>query len=184
MSSTVEPLNKTILSFQTSGVVMFMRLLLFAAFVIASPEFTSAQDVFWSFSESELITELTVDAGIGPSSSSVYIFTDGDFGFDAMDLDFAVSDTRLINITGGEAFNPTFDTIDVTAFDFSEVSIDADGSGGNLFSVSITQIGINPSVSALFNPSFRSGVGPGGAVLLARVDFDLLGDGNSELDLF
>ena len=149
---------------------MFKIAFIAVAIVFASPAIVSAQDIFWSFSPTTL--ECTsVEFLSGPRS--VYIFSDGEFGFDALDLDFSVSSSSAISFTGGETFNNFFTVIGGAAFDSSEVTIDAGGVSGNLFSVNIAQNGINPAITPLFDPHFEPGVGPNGAVLLARVDFEL-----------
>lgn len=153
---------------------MFKKSLIAAVILIASPAFVWAQDVFWSFSPTEATNTVTIDfvqSGVG----SVYIFSDGLFGFDALDLDFTLSDTSVIKFTGGEVFNPTFDVIGKTRFDYSELMLDSDNNSGKLFSVNFIQNGVNPDLSPSYDPSFEATVGPNGAVLLARLDFELVG---------
>lgn len=153
---------------------MFKRALIAAAILIANSPFVSAQDIFWSFSLTEVTNTFTVDfvqSGVG----SVYIFSDGLLGFDALDLDFTVSDPSVIRFTGGESFNPTFNVIGGTRFDFSELTIDPTASSGNLFSLNVIQNGVNPTLGPSFDPNFEATVGPNGAALLARVDFEMVG---------
>ena len=76
---------------------MFKNIFIAAAILIASPGFVSAQDIFWSFSPTEADSTLTADFDV--ASGSVYIFSDGLFGFDALDLDFATSDSNLIRFS-------------------------------------------------------------------------------------
>lgn len=159
---------------------MIKNIFIAAAILIASPGLAVAQDLFFSFEPDSLVTNLSV---VYESSGSVYIFSDAEFGFDAIDLDFLTSNSNVIQFTGGEAFNPTFNTIGGAAFDSSEVTVDASGVMGNLFAVSLTQNGINPPVSTLFNPSFTPSVGPNGAILLARIDFIINQEGTEILDL-
>ena len=148
---------------------MFKKVLIAAAIVITSPAFTSAQYIFWSLDSTRLVTSVKSD-GVLELTNSVYIFSDGEFGFDALDLDFTISfDEDTIRLTGGEAFNPT-SFIGSQRFDASELTITADGTGGNLFSVAVIASGISP-VLAQFDPLFEPGVGPNGAFLLARLDF-------------
>ena len=60
--------------------------------------------------------------------------------------------------------------------------ITADGAGGgNLFSVSATQNGINPTLGPLFDPDFNSSIGANGAALIAEVDYNIVGPGNATL---
>ena len=157
---------------------MLRKFLIAAAIVIANPAFVSAQDIFWSLSSTELVSTSTENAA---TSGSAYIFSDGLFGFDTLDLDFSTSDSSVITFTGGEAFNPTF-TNGGMRFTSSQISIDSATNTGTLFSVNFSQNGVNPAVGPFFDPGFDFGVGPNGAVLLARVDFDIVGDGVAELD--
>lgn len=149
-------------------IVMLKKVLLAAAIVIASPALVSAQDLFWSFSPTSV--ELYPD---DPGNASLYIFSDGLFGFDALDLEFTVTVSGgEVRFTGGEAFNPVFDGIGGRKFDSSEITVDAAGTSARLFSVNITQNGVNPVLGPLFDPGFEPNVGPNGAALLARLDFD------------
>ena len=54
----------------------------------------------------------------------------------------------------------------------TEIPVDAEGSSGRLFSINISQVGVDPNLTPTFDPGFIPGVGPNGAVLLARVDFE------------
>lgn len=153
---------------------MFKKSIIAAVILLASPAFVLAQDIFWSFSPTEATDSLTVDfvqSGVG----SVYIFSDGLFGFDALDLNFTISDTSVIRIVGGEVFNPTFDVIGGTRFDFSQLMIDQANNSGKLFSVNFVENGVNPALSPLYDPNFEAAVGPNGGVLLARLDFEIVG---------
>ena len=151
---------------------MLKRLLIAAAIVIASPTFVSAQDIFWSFSPTAVETNLF---GNFTGSGSVYIFSDGEFEFDSLDLNFTTSNSNAIRFTGGEAFNPTFNVIGFQRFDSSNLTIDPGGASGNLFLENIGEAnhGVNTLFGPLFDPGFDAGVGSNGAVLLARVDLNL-----------
>ena len=160
---------------------MFKRALIASAILIASTPYASAQDIFWSFSPTEVVSTSTVDfvqAGVG----SVYIFSDGLFSFDALDLDFTLSDPSVIRFTGGESFNPTFNVIGGTRFDFSELTIDSTAASGKLFSLNVIQNGVNAALGPMFDPDFEAGIGLNGAFLLARVDYEIVGR-NSTVDL-
>ena len=160
---------------------MFKKVLLVAAIFIASPTIVSAQDLFWSFDSTSAVNTTATQPG---TSGTAFIFSAQPFFFDAVDLNFSVSDSSVVLLTGGTAFNDPFPTIGGTAFDSSVVTIDAGGASGNLFSVNVAQNGINPAITPLFNPHFEPGVGPNGAVLLAEVNYDVVGDGSATLDLF
>jgi hypothetical protein len=158
---------------------MFKNILIAIAIVIAGPAFVLAQDIFWSFSPTTVTGTSFPDFG---SSASAYIFSDGLFGFDAIDLDFKTSDANVIRFTGGEAFNPTFSDIGRKRFNVSELTVDASGDSGGVFSINISENGVNPALGPLFDPGFVSEIGPYGAVLLARVDFDVIGFGTADLE--
>ena len=68
-----------------------------------------------------------------------------------------------------------------SAFDSSVLTVDAVGASGNMFSVNLTQNGTNSTVGSLFNPHYEAGVSPNGAILLASVDFSVVGEGATDL---
>lgn len=158
---------------------MFKKCFVAAVIVMTSSTFASAQDIFWSFSPTEVIPTYTSE--FGSSSGSVYIFSDGLFGFDTLDLNFTMSIQNVIRFTEGEGFNPIFTSIGGTRFDSADVTIDPGGGSGNFFPISASQNGVDPALGPLFDPGFDSGVGPNGAVLLARVDFEVIGEGAVDL---
>jgi len=90
----------------------------------------------------------------------------------------------VIRFTGGERFNPTSNDTFVagTRFDSSVISVDADGSSGGLFSVNILQKGVDPNITPFVDPGFVAGAGSNGALLLARVDFEVVGNGTADLE--
>lgn len=157
---------------------MIKKLLIAAALVIVSPTLVFSQDIFWSLEQDSLVSNKPMES-VG-TSGTAYIFSDGMFEFDALDLNFTSSDASVLLLTGGTAFNDPFNVLPAPAFNSSELTINS-GSDGNLFSINLTENGIRASVSPLFNPHWEAGVGPNGAVLLASVDYDLVGDGNATL---
>ena len=159
---------------------MLKKCFIAAAILMANPAFASAQDIFWSFSPTELIS--SANLGVGITSGSAYIFSDGYFGFDSLDLNFTTSNSDAIRFTGGEAFNPIFSPIGGTRFDSSVITVDAGGGSGALHLVNVTQNGVNTALGPLFDPGFDDNVGPNGAVLLARVDFEVVGGGTADLE--
>ena len=161
---------------------MIKKFLIAAAVVIASPGLVFSQDIFWSFDQTSAVSTRAQDGLADGLTGTAFIFSDQPFGFDALDLNFTSSDSSVLLLTGGTERNDVFDTIGATAFDSSVVTIDAGGASGNLFSVNVAQNGINPAVTALFNPHFEAGVGANGAVLLASVDYELVGNGTATLD--
>ncbi len=150
-----------------------------AAFLFASPTLVLSQDIFWSFEQT--FAQDTITAGAVGSTGTAYIFSDQPFGFDAIDLDFSSSNSAAVLLTGGESFNEGFGVGGI-AFDSSVVTVDTGGATGNLFAVNVTQNGIDPDLSPLFNAYFESGVGDNGAVLLASVDYEIVGTGGATLE--
>ncbi len=159
---------------------MIKNFLIAAAFVIASPAFVFSQDIFWSFNPNA--DQNTTTAGSVGSTGTAYIFSDLPFSFDAIDLDFSTSNSAAVLLTGGSTFNEPFSVIGSSAFNAANITIDAGGATGNYFAVNATQNGINPMVTPLFNPHFVTEVGINGAVLLASVDYEIVGEGGATLD--
>lgn len=158
---------------------MLKKVLIVAAILIASPTIVSAQVFLWSFDSTSAVTST---AALPGSSGTAYIFSDGLFGFNAVDLDFSVSDSSVLLLTDGVSYNNPFDSIGGTAFDSSVLVIDTDRASGSLFSVNVTQNGVDPALTPDFNPHFEAGVGPNGAVLLASVNYDVVGAGSADLN--
>ncbi len=158
---------------------MLKRVLVAAALIVASPALVSAQDIFISFDRSSRASSTVAPAGT--VGGTAYVFADQMFGFDAIDLNIETSDPNVVQITGGTEENNTFDVIGGTAFDSSALTFDAATGGANLFAVNVTENGINPAVSALFNPGFEAGVGANGAVLLATLDYTVTGAGDATI---
>ncbi len=159
---------------------MIKNFLIAAALLIASPSLTLSQDFFWSFDSTSLSTSATATVG---DTGTAYLFSDGLFGFEGTTLDFTSSSSSVLLFTGGVATNPTFNSVGGTRFDASNLTFDSDLDSGNLFAVKISQNGVNPAVSPLYDPDFAANVGPNGAVLLASVDYDIVGAGTMELEL-
>ena len=155
---------------------MIKKFLIAAALVIASPALGHSQEIFWSFDQAGLSTETTGNVG---DTGTAYIFSDGEFAFDAADLNLTSSDSAVLLLTGGLTFNDEYSVVGGRSFNSSEVTTDGAG-GGNLFSVSITENGINPGLNQ-FNPHFEEDVGPNGATLLASVDYSIASAGEATL---
>ncbi len=168
---------------------MIKKLLIVVAIVFINPTFAFADDIFFTFErEAPVATTSTTtdDAGTG----SVFIYSDGQFAFDAADILFTNSDASVIRFVGGEAFNPIYNVIGDLRFDDANFISDTSDSNindptteGRLFLTNVTQNGINPAASTLFDPLYLDEVGPNGAYLLARVDYDVVGIGTAELEL-
>ena len=157
---------------------MLKNVFLAAAILIASPAFVSAQDIFWSLSPTELVT---TSAEVGETGSA-YIFSDQLFDFDGIDLNFTASGS-CARFTGAE-FNPELFNNTDFPLNISAV-IEAEGDSGNLFLVSVIGAPLpRCPINATFCvpellPGFEPNVGPNGAFMLARVDFEILGGGDN-----
>ena len=116
------------------------------------------------------------------ASGSVNIYSSSGLDFDFADINFFSSDTSVAQITGGEAFNPTFNLVGSDRFNSATISTDPSGASGNLLLVNASMNGVSQIIES-FDPLFDSTVGPGGSSLLARVDFDIVGAGTSEFSL-
>ena len=165
----------SLLSHPIRKVAIFKNVFVAAAILIASPALVSAQDIFWSFSRTELATTSSGELG---QTGSAYIFSDLFFGFSAIDLDFTTS-APCVRFTGGEAFNP--EVFGGSLFESITVTIDAEGSSGNLFAVNVLPpFGTCPPNADCVAEYFVGveNVGPNGAFLLARVDFEIVGSVN------
>ena len=158
---------------------MLKNVFLDAAILIASPAFVSAQDIFWSLSPTELVTTST-SAEVGETGSA-YIFSDQLFDFDGIDLNFTASGS-CARFTGAELNPELFDTDFLLGI---SAVIEAEGDSGNLFLVSVigapllNRCPINFFCVPELLPGFEPNVGPNGAFMLARVDFEILGGGDN-----
>ena len=167
---------------------MFRKVLIAAAIVIASPALVSAQDIFWSFSPTAVSSNTSEFAN---NQFSAYIFSDGLFEFEFADLDFTTSDSNVIQFTGGEAFNPSFPERGdvgpiVPRFAGVDLTIDSATNTGRLFLAiagGVIPGAVNRPVPSFFDPGFDPEVGPNGAILLARVDFNIIGGLTADLEL-
>ena len=162
---------------------MLKKVLVVAAMMVASPAIVSAQEIFWSFESTSAVNTIDNDTlGAG----TAFIFSDGMFAFDALDLNFTSSDSSVVLLTGGTTTNPTFNAVGGTRFDSSVITLDPAATGvndnANLFAVNVAQNGVNPALGPLFDPDFNADVGPNGAILLASVDYEVLSLGNATLD--
>ena len=161
---------------------MFKEFLIAAAVAMASsPAFVSAQDFFFSFDEFSRAPTTTV--GSNTATGSVFIFRDENLDVTQLDLDFTNDNSSVVSFTGGVVFNDGAANsglaasapggAEFTSFDL----LDPNGPGGitptdgRLFATSFL-----PIPSPLPNPDLRPGAN---GVLLARVDFDVVGSGTA-----
>lgn len=169
---------------------MLKNILTVAAIVLVSPTFVFADDIFFAFGTgADASPTLTTTSDVG--TGSVFVYSDGEFAFDAAELDFTSSNSNAIQFTGGEAFNPNVQTptgvVIGTRFQNEEaVSLELDATNpateGDLILINITERGVDPLL-ATFDQGFDEEVGVNGAFLLARLDFSVVGTGTAVLDL-
>ena len=150
----------------------------------SSPAFVSAQDFFFSFDEFSRAPTTTV--GSNTATGSVFIFRDENLDVTQLDLDFTNDNSSVVSFTCGVVFNDGAPNsglaasapggAEFTSFDL----LDPNGPGGitptdgRLFATSFL-----PIPSPLPNPDLRPGAN---GVLLARVDFDVIGAGTANFD--
>ena len=143
-------------------------------------------DFFFSFDQNSRV--LNASGGPGDATGSVFIFADEDVDFNQLDLDFTNNDSSVISFTGGVVFN-----------DGALLSGAADSApGGSFTSFALLDpeglaSGVTSTDGRLFATSFLSpGQVPGSEAsnfipeadgfLLARIDFDIIGEGIVDLD--
>jgi len=162
-----------------------LKNLLFAAVIVTlSPAFVFAADIFFAFGQGAAASD-TATASISDNSGSVFIYSKQDFAFDSADLNFTNSDSSVIQFTGGVAFNSLSPGPfgDFLKFDSSVVSFSSTPlTDGRLLSIAILENGVNP-LAAMFDLDFDAAVRvnstPDGALMLARLDYDIVGAGTA-----
>ncbi len=157
----------------------FKKAFVVATIVMAcSPAFVSAQDFFFSFDEfSRMPTDTATFSEIG-DTGSLYIFSDVDFGFNQLDLDFFNSDSNVVAFTGGTGFNSTGAFVGVDIFlDENDPITGPTATANRLSAVALIGPGlINGDTSS---PDFRPGAN---GFLLGQVDFEIVGPGTANFD--
>ena len=163
---------------------MLKKVFVAAAIMIACPAIVFAQDIFFRFGGS------LPEAGGAPptrtfvtapdtTSGSVFIYSRSGFNFREANLRFFSSNSDVAAITGGEVFNPTFNVVGGRRFSETEINILESNNGAlNLSGISLS-FGINQALGELFDPLYDPSLGPDGAFLLARIDYDVVGIGSS-----
>ena len=131
---------------------------------------------------------VTFGQGANVSSTSTVNIADGTTGsafvysafnlcaIGAFDLEFSTADNSVIQFTGAEVFNPSFN--DNARWNDPQTA-EANPIDGRLVGVAIDTLGINPELSA-FDPMFDT---EANAFMLARIDFDIVGTGEADISL-
>ena len=167
---------------------MFKKFLFAAAFVMASnPAFVSAQDFFFSFDEFSRQPSITIDPST-TATGQVFIFSDANLEFTAIDLDFTHDNSSVVAFTGATTANTdqqftTLLTQDPNNVGTSPVTPITE-TEGRLFGVSFSfpPLGVNSGIQpalAANDSDFRAGAN---GFLLATVDFDVVGPGAANFD--
>lgn len=182
---------------------MITKFLVAVAVFAVSPAFVFSQDLFVLFDQGENGTN-TANATTADGSGSAYVYSRLGFDYDAIYLDFSSSDTDVFEVTGGEFFNPSFSIEGLTGCarfipgtTVMKRPLHSENFGIIAFSLGFEQIDLTDPANttdientfgvksglAFYDPGFDPLVGPEGAFLLARVDFDIVGEGTANLDL-
>ena len=171
---------------------MLNKILAVAAIAFLCPTLAFADDIFLAFgsgADADRASTTTADVGTG----SVFIYSDGQFTFNAAALIISNNDPSVIEFTGGEAFNPQlvsngfpiglrFNNPESpnTPLNFDEVD---PATLGDLTLVAVLgAFGVGPGTQ-LLDPLFDQEVGVNGAFPLARVDYNIVGIGSVDLEL-
>lgn len=162
---------------------MTKNFLIAAVIVIATPSFLFSQELFfWSFDNDAITKNATAQPG---TSGTAYLFANQAIAFiNGVDIDFTSSDSSVLLLTGGTAINDPFPTLGggfAPRFDTSVVTIGA-ASAGSIGTGNWTAgPSLNPANSdeSLVDPNFVPDVGH----LVAQVDYDIVGEGASTLDM-
>ena len=171
------------------GPIMFKRILLAAVVLSLCSTNGYAQQVFTTFGQgSNAASTGTVNASSG--TGSFFIYSAGDYQFDAFDLEFSVADNSVIEFTNAELFNSTISAgpgLDLGVRFNENVLSETTANSGRLVGISITEQGINPA-GASFDEDFDALVANPdgssvGSFLLAQVDYDIVGSGTVDINL-
>ena len=162
---------------------MLKKVFVAAAIIIACPAVVFAQDIFFRFGGS-----LPEAGGVPPTrtfvtdpdttSGSVFIYSRSGFNFREGSFRFFISNPDVVAITGGEVFDPTFNVVGGRRFSETEIILESNSGVLNLSGISLS-FGISQALGELFDPLYDPSLGPDGAFLLARIDYDVVGIGSS-----
>ena len=164
---------------------MLKNLLTAAVIVIISPALVLADDIFFAFGQGAAASN-TSTTTTAAGSGSVYIYSDANLDFVAADLEFTNSDSSVVQFTSGTVRNSVFNTVGGRKFDDPTNLIINTATDGAVLLAGISENGVNPPLGVLFDPDYDAAVdvsGTDGAFLLARVDYDIVGQGTVNFDL-
>jgi len=167
---------------------MITRFLVAAAILIASPALGLAQDDFFFAFGSGADASSSGTALTSDGTGSVFVYSAAGFEFNQFEVNFTTNAPDVIQITTAEVFNPVVAVVFGTPFARFNTPVVADTDAtvdnpitpsvsGFLAGISVTEAtGVGP-LTAGDDPLFDGDVGPDGAFPIARVDFEILGEG-------
>ena len=152
-----------------------MKRFLFAvAAVVCCSSSIFAQDIFFAFGSGAAATDTqALDAADG-TTGQVNLYSRTGLALDGIQFGFEVN-TDVVELTGGSAFDETFNVIGGTRYNAPPLLV-VEAGGGNYGGVNLTENGLGSSVGELFDPGFDADAG---GFLLATLDFDVVGNGTA-----
>ena len=153
-----------------------MKRFLFAvAAVVCCSSSIFAQDIFFAFGSGAASTDSqSLDVTTDGTTGQVNIFSRTGLALDGIQFGFEVN-TDVVELTGGSAFDETFNVIGGTRYNAPPLLV-VEAGGGNYGGVNLTENGLGTSVGELFDPGFDADAG---GFLLATLDFDVVGNGTA-----
>ena len=175
---------------------MLKRILLAAVVLSCCSANGFAQQVFVSFEQGADVSA-TSTADVSELTGSAFIYSAQNLGIQAFDLTFSTTDVDVIQFTGGEIFNSeiSLNGEDVFGVRWNDPQTETINTAlGNLLAIAVsgngdtTVQGINPQLASFdrgfdveaINPEDGNGIG---SFLLARFDYDIVGEGTAEITL-
>ncbi len=134
-------------------------------------------DFFYSFDQNSRVPTATLDSDV-ESTGSVFIFADAASDFNQLDINFTNSESSVVSITGGTTFNTDGSFTELDLMDPNDAGAGPTATEGRLFGVSVGTQGL-VSETADLNADYRQGAD---GVLLAQIDFDIIGGGTTNFD--
>lgn len=153
-----------------------MKRFLFAvAAVVCCSSSIFAQDIFFAFGSGAASTDSqSLDVTTDGTTGQVNLYSRTGLALDGIQFGFEVN-TDVVELTGGSAFDETFNVIGGTRYNAPPLLV-VEAGGGNYGGVNLTENGLGSSVGELFDPGFDADAG---GFLLATLDFDVVGNGTA-----
>ena len=153
-----------------------MKRFLFAvAAVVCCSSSIFAQDIFFAFGSGAASTDSqSLDVTTDGTTGQVNLYSRTGLGLDGIQFGFEVN-TDVVELTGGSAFDETFNVIGGTRYNAPPLLV-VEAGGGNYGGVNLTEQGLGTFIGELFDPGFDADAG---GFLLATLDFDVVGNGTA-----